>query len=872
MEEMKPSRKPEPKRTGRRVSWKFLATVAVFSYLISRALRDGSWYPPLVALLAVLLLAVVVLALRHGPNLSMAGMGQMLLNAHHLDPLLKQLARANQLSMAGEVAAAAELLESVAADPAVQESPLMAALVAMTRSDLAAAQGDLQTAESEAVAAVRHHERGRNRSSHSEALEKLGKIQMLRGRNEESYATITQAVTVGGGRMYPLSRVRAELYLTNLAFDRGDTPRACEHAMAARTLAAKWRCHPQHAGACDTLAALALMENKVADAARWTAEADSALSNGGGALPHRVRHLIATAAVSHAQGNDRGALDAYLEMMRGVAELRTRWGWRDAQEYYTDLYSEHEFAAYITAHTLHEGGDHQALDSYASLLDLGSRTTLRRMLRGELVSRAPDDIEQHGMAEIADLLSTLARAEDTGSGPEGALFSEVQAVPDRPEAASHQAAQVYERLETLVSLRFRWVIGADPHAPTADSRAYARRWNSHVVQARLVTNATESRVVGLWTTPGGTRYPFVHPVRGAAGALLGDVAGIDSLRDGRESVTTREPDHAGETEGVRAQAPDWRTSPRCHHLTSRDVSPWAALAGLLLPPGLLETLRHIDPTGSVPKLLVVPDSSLWRVPWAALSVAPDARDGYVVDRAVLAMSPSLSLMEEQQQAHRLPSGTGSGSRERAFAFLSGVDAEGLDMERAALDAAYGSDVTHAHSPEQLLSLLAPDGVDYALGTASVHGNDRPGLAHALRLDRTTTLSAARMLTLRFPHTLLINACLSAELDERHGTDPLGIPTVALCRGAETVIGGIFPLPDGKARNARYSHPTARILAVLYQLLAEGVAPSTALRSAQRRFRAEVGSVPPRLWAGLVSITTSFDDPFTPAPSLSEATQ
>ncbi|MEU8845294.1 CHAT domain-containing protein [Streptomyces sp. NPDC048564] len=111
-----------------------------------------------------------------------------------------------------------------------------------------------------------------------------------------------------------------------------------------------------------------------------------------------------------------------------------------------------------------------------------------------------------------------------------------------------------------------------------------------------------------------------------------------------------------------------------------------------------------------------------------------------------------------------------------------------------------------------------------------------------------------------PRTLLINACLSAELDERRGTDPLGIPTVALCRGAETVIGGIFPLPDGRAKNPRYSHPTARILAILYRLLATGVPPSTALRSAQRQYRAEVGPVPPRLWAGLVSITTTFEDP------------
>lgn len=848
----------EPKidDTRRRVSWKFLAAVAVFSYLISRALRGGSWYPPLV----LLVLGVVVLTVRHIRDTSMVGMGQLLREATVAEPLMKRLTRADQLSLAGEVAAAVELLDSVAADPATRRFPLLAAHVAMKRSDFAVGQGDLATAESEAIAAVRHHEKGRNRSAHSEALEKLGKIQLILGRNDEADATVTQAVAVGGGHMFRISRVRAELYLANLAFDQDDVPQAAEHAMTARTLAAKWHCYPQHAGACDLLAVVALAENRVADAATWTAEADRALSREGSTSPHRVRHLIATALVAHGQGDETGALAAYLQMMRGVAELRTGWGWRDAQAYYVDLYSEHEFAAYTTAHALYQSGDHQALDAFASLLDLGSRTALRRMLRGELVSRTPDDLEEDGMGEIVGLLTTLAGAEATSSGPEGALIAEVQSAPARPEETSGQVARAYERLETLVSLRFRWAIEVDGDAPVADPRTYADRWNSHVLHARLVSNGQETSVVGLWTTPDGTRLPFLHPVQGAAAALLGDVAGIESLRSGRKPVTPPEPDTTGETEGVRAEAPDWRRTPRHRHLASRDVLPWAALARLLLPPGLLELLDDADPRGAVPKLLVVPDSSLWRVPWAALSVAPDDPDGYVVDRSVLAMSPSLSLMEGQQQTPRPASGTEGGVPGRAFTFLSGVNAEGLDLERAALDAAYGTGVVHARTPGQLLSLLDPDGVDFVVGAASVHGNDRPGLAHALHLDRHTTLSAARMLTLRFPRTLLFNACLSAELDERRGTDPLGIPTVALCRGAETVIGGIFPLPDGKGKNPLYSHPTARILAALYQLLAEGVAPATALRTAQRQFRAEVGPVPPLLWAGLVSITASFDDP------------
>ncbi|MFG2540135.1 CHAT domain-containing protein [Streptomyces sp. NPDC048511] len=830
--------------------------MAAFSYLISRALRGSSWYPPL----ALLALGVVALTVQHVRETSMVGTGKLLRESTAVDPLMKRLTRADQLSLAGEVAAAVELVDSVAADPATRRFPLLAAHVAMKRSDFAVGQGDLVTAEAEAVAAVRHHEKGRNRSAHSEALEKLGKIQMLLGRNDEAYATVTQALAVGGGHMFRISRVRAELYLANLAFDQDDIPQAAEHAMTARTLAAKWRCHPQHAGACDILAVVALAENRVADAATWTAEAERALSLDGNTLPHRVRHLIATALVARGQGDETGALAAYLEMMRGVAELRTGWGWRDAQAYYVDLYSEHEFTAYTMAHTLYESGHHQALDDFASLLDLGSRTSLRRMLRGELVARTPEDIEQDGMQEIVGLLRTLAGAEATISGPQGALIAEVQPAAGRPGVTNSQLAQAYERLETLVSLRFRWAFETDGDAPVADPRTYARRWNSHVLHARLVTNGQETCVVGLWTTPEGTRHPFQHPVRGTSATLLGDVAGIDSLRGGPEPVSPPEPDTAGETEGVRAEAPAWRTTPRYRHLTSRDASPWAALARLLLPPGLLKLLDDVDPRGTVPKLLVVPDPGLWRVPWTALSIAPHDPDGYMADRAVLAMAPSLSLMDGRQQTPRPAPVTESGAPARAFTFLSGVNAEGLDLERAALDAAYGTDVIHADTPGQFLSLLDPDRVPFAVGAASVHGNDSPGLAHALRLDRHTVLSAARMLTLRFPRTLLINACLSAELDERRGTDPLGIPTVALCRGAETVIAGIYPLPDGKGKNPLYSHPTARILAALYQFLAQGTAPATALRAAQRQFRAEVGPVPPLLWAGLVSITVSFDDP------------
>ncbi|MFJ1808195.1 MULTISPECIES: hypothetical protein [unclassified Streptomyces] len=181
------------KETGRRVSLKALVGVAVFSYLVSRTLMGGAWYLP-VLFLAVVAVVFVVRNVRQAP---MAGMAEVRREAVQLLPLTRRLERAQTLGEAGDLAAAVELIDSVAADSATARLPLLAANVAMMRSDIAAAQGDLPTAEREALIAVHHQEQGENRSTRSEALEKLGKIQLVLGRNQEAYDTITRAVEVG---------------------------------------------------------------------------------------------------------------------------------------------------------------------------------------------------------------------------------------------------------------------------------------------------------------------------------------------------------------------------------------------------------------------------------------------------------------------------------------------------------------------------------------------------------------------------------------------------------------------------------------------------------------------------------------------------
>ncbi|MEU6314965.1 CHAT domain-containing protein [Streptomyces sp. NPDC047014] len=796
-------------------------------------------------------------------------------------PLLEALNRAYDVARAGDLAEAMRMADMVAAHEATARLPLVGAQLAMVRSDLAQAQGDFEAAEREAVACVRFHRRGSNRSMLAESLEKLGKIQLLLGREEDAEATLTAALEEGGPQMYRLSRVRTELYLANIAHDRGDLALAVQHASNARKFAVKWRCHPQHVAACDLLALMAIEDKRPEDALRWIRESDGVVRDRVHSLPHRVRHLIATALVAEAQGRDRDALAAYVEMMHGVASLRVGWGWRDAQSYYSDLYSGSELSAFTTAHALHLRGDETALDALALLLDLGNRTALRRMLRGGLAVEAPAELDDPGMADILGLLHAIAYREGTRTGdpaiPSWLLAENAQAAGDAGRA---EAAQAYERLETLVSSRFRRAMGAtsegregpEGEGSGADARAYAVRRGVHVLQTRLLDNGEDAFVAGLWTTPDGARHPFLHPVDADMNRLLGEVTGTAAAATATAAATTATPaaqrtgadeappttepttEPAAEPGGVRAQAPNWRTTPRFRHLIDRRSQAWSSLATLLLPPGLAALLRDTDPEGDVPGLLLVPDASLWRVPWAALRVVPTGHDGHLLDRAVLAMLPSLSLLTGPGPEPAAPAPTPAAPDARAFSYLAGVHPDGLAVERDALDAAFGAGVTHTTGPTGLLTALDPATTPYALGAASVHGNSSPGLAHALLLARDTTLSAARMLTLRFPRTLVVSACFSAELDGRRGTDPLGIPTVALCRGADTVIGGIFPLPDG----GRTEHATAKVVAILYGLLAQGVPPSIALRRAQRQWREEAEHPPPWLWAGLVSITTHLD--------------
>ncbi|MEV4824188.1 CHAT domain-containing protein [Micromonospora sp. NPDC049274] len=763
-----------------------------------------------------------------------------------MDSLLAFVSQAEGEARRGELAAARELQDRAANHPAVRKYPKVLHSIAMQRAAWALGQGDHALAERQFKAAVEYLRKHPDRSALGEALLGLGNLYLAQERYAEARASMTEAIDVAGGKMYRLNRVRIEYNLAVICVQTDDTEAALSHALEARTLSRQWGALTVLGNACDLLAGLAAETGRPAEADTYLAEAAEAYRQDD-AGPHVwIRHHLARATVFTLTGDEVRALDAYLLMIRLLSEVRAGWGWRDAQAHLTRVMGEQELTAVRLAHERYDRGDESAVDFLAEVMDLSSRTALRQVLRGGI---AADDRADDIQPDLVRLLGEIASYEDAISGQQ--TGQPVANQPDDLEQKKSVSLAAYERLESLVSIRFRRMFqGTAPQASGAPAGRIPP--GSHLLQARLFDDDGSVVITGIWTSPDGVRVPYLHTATDRQASIIRDfIVQAPRRLAGVEGGAGESVDGAAGAlpTAFRAQNGEWGTSRHFRRLRTPKWGQWSELAALLLPPGLLTILGRSDPDGDVPHLLIVPDPVLWRVPWAVLAVRNDGADRFLADHAILSYLPSLALLEDtaadvEQQSHG-----------RAAAYLADVNADGIRMEEEALTSAYGDAVEFLPTPEALLSVLRDRGTRSPLRllAVSVHGNGSPGLAHALKLTDGTELSAARMLALRFPPLLLINACLSADLDQRQGTDPLGIPTVALCRGAETVLGGLFPLPDGTAGNPEYSHATATILSHLYGLLSSGVPPSIALRRAQRRWRESRPEAPPVFWAGLVAL-------------------
>ena len=143
-----------------------------------------------------------------------------------------------------------------------------------------------------------------------------------------------------------------------------------------------------------------------------------------------------------------------------------------------------------------------------------------------------------------------------------------------------------------------------------------------------------------------------------------------------------------------------------------------------------------------------------------------------------------------------------------------------DDERAVLSEVFPP-LVEPHDINELLATLG-HAREQAILVVAAHGTGAPGLSHSLKIGNER-LSAAQLLNCELPATVVFGACFSARLPLILGGEPLGLPTVALLRGAAGVVGAILPPHDDSA---------SALLAETYRALAEGRPLADALRQAQ----------------------------------------
>jgi CspA family cold shock protein len=273
--------------------------------------------------------------------------------------------------------------------------------------------------------------------------------------------------------------------------------------------------------------------------------------------------------------------------------------------------------------------------------------------------------------------------------------------------------------------------------------------------------------------------------------------------------------------------------------THQDYEPWQIWLGRILLPLPLRTILELNASNTdsaVPLLLLSPSARLWRLPFAALR----SGENNLVELAAIALCSSLQtclpIGEEAAAMLDARNRQRSPARQRALCHLR--DVGGLEFERAALTSAFDVDEV---DEREFLSRLHQNH-DYNIGVISSHGNSVSGLSQGLLLG-SDKLTAAAILCMKMPEILVMGACWSSSIPSDSAIEPLGLPTMALLRGAHAVVGGMFALPDGEGQ------PTARLLAALYGELSRQPAPF-ALRDAQLSLMSEFGHDQWKKWAGL----------------------
>jgi hypothetical protein len=433
-------------------------------------------------------------------------------------------------------------------------------------------------------------------------------------------------------------------------------------------------------------------------------------------------------------------------------------------------------------------------------------------------------------AARADALAGVLRAGNPSvRGDVGELLARIRtlerdpetirpATPRRPDTPgpwprSRELENCYVELGHVTSAAFAESFSPSPAASDPEQT----RWGLPAATDALVyelddTDPDRPVVYVVWLAPDG------DPVLETA-VLDGPVAGLVSRYADRDDTLAGEEDTVG------------------YELAATALLPAGLRSLLAAQAARLDAGEEIEPTD----LVLVPASRLWAFPWPALRVGGRR----LVELASVALAPSLRS--------RAALGVGGGPQPArdalvCFGAAGAADAPTAgatrrELEKEALEELFPGAAT---PPAGLVARLLDSSSGHVVVTAvdPLSAGDDEGLDHGVELGDGMTLRAKDLLEAKLAGSLTVAACLISSAITGPDTEPLGLPAVALCVGAQGVCGGIMTLPEGAA---------GLILPDYYRRLALGEAPHSALRSAQLSYLADHPLAAPADWAGLVVI-------------------
>ncbi|MEV4679961.1 CHAT domain-containing protein [Streptomyces kurssanovii] len=185
----------------------------------------------------------------------------------------------------------------------------------------------------------------------------------------------------------------------------------------------------------------------------------------------------------------------------------------------------------------------------------------------------------------------------------------------------------------------------------------------------------------------------------------------------------------------------------------------------------------LDPAVSAPRILLVPDTATWSMPWSELA-PPQASD--------VALTRSAGATLRSRPATRV-------DRPRVIGIFDEQGLQGSRQEAQALEelAEQGHiRFTRVHSLPELDNALA--NASYDLLTISVHGTADDGVEYRMLLPDKPS-SPAALLHLALPPTVVLGCCWSAKSTDTPDTTAAALSCLAA--GASQVIGGLWAIDD-----------------------------------------------------------------------------